>query len=394
MVASRALLGDAGGDLALAEGEETGNGDFPDCGAPFPVSVEPIVGVLEVGAAGRGDAQTPIDRLRHRDPRFQMAHLAPEPVADRVRHQAAVFRDSHPVVGELERLPMLVALGATGAGRRRPGQNGKRQKQDRGAGAHGATMAVDHPRGNRQGLSRPAGFGDRPVTLPRLCLVSLLLLLAGCQAMAERQVAYLIKPDAAPLTGFDVCHGSRCKVRTRVILADEQWAEVRGEFAGVTDALAERKAIRGAIGLMERLVAEPTGTGSDVGDNIFARDQSTQLDCIDETVNATTYLRMMAADGLLRFHSVELPAHRGGMVSAHNTAVILDRASGKRYAVDPSFFDNGNPAVVLTLDTWLTGWRPGDSPPDIGEVSASALPVVATCRCSDGVEAEVLTIEP
>lgn len=232
------------------------------------------------------------------------------------------------------------------------------------------------------------------MTPPRLCLVALLLPLAGCQAMAERQVAYMINADAAPATGFDVCHGSSCKVRTRVVLTEQQWAEVRNEFAGIADALAERKAIRGAMGLMERLVAKPTGTGSDVGDNTYARDQSTQLDCVDEAVNATTYLRMFEDDGLLRFHTVELPAHRGGMVSAHNTAVIRDTASGKRYAVDPSFFDNGNPAVVLRLDTWLSGWRPGDSPPDIGGASASTGPLVATCRCSGGFKPDDFTVEP
>jgi len=212
--------------------------------------------------------------------------------------------------------------------------------------------------------------------------------------MAERKVAYLVDPKASPQAGFDVCHGSNCHVRTRVTLTDDQWARVRGSFAQAGDASQERSAIRDAIGLMERLVAKPAGTGTDVGDNMYAQDQSTQLDCVDEAVNATTYLRMIAADGLLKFHSVELPAHRGGMRYAHNTAVILDTAAGKKYAVDSSFFDNGNPAVVLSLDTWLSGWRPGDSEPDIGELSAPPLPLVATCRCGGGFKAEEFTVEP
>ena len=227
----------------------------------------------------------------------------------------------------------------------------------------------------------------------RRAFLPLLALLAGCQAMAESHVAGLIDPKASP-AGFDVCHGSRCHVRTRVTLTDEQWDGVRAEFSEDRDAGKERAEVREAIGLMERLVAEPTGTATDVGDNIYAADQSTQLDCVDEAVNATVYLRMIAADGLLRFHAVEMPAHRGGMRYAHNTAVIRDTATGKRFAVDSSFFDNGNPAVVLSLDTWLSGWRPGDSAPDIGDNAAAPLPVVATCRCSGGFRADAFTVEP
>jgi hypothetical protein len=227
----------------------------------------------------------------------------------------------------------------------------------------------------------------------RFALLPVLALLAGCQAMAEYHVAGLINPKASP-AGFDVCHGSSCHVRTRVALTDAQWDRVRAEFAENRDAVEERADVREAIGLMERLVAKPTGTATDVGDNKYARDQSTQLDCVDEAVNSTTYLRMIADDGLLRFHAVELPAHRGGMRYAHNTAVIRDAATGRRFAVDSSFFDNGNPAVVLPLDTWLAGWRPGDSVPSLAEQSdATVAPVVAIC-CGGGSHPEEFTVTP
>lgn len=229
--------------------------------------------------------------------------------------------------------------------------------------------------------------------IARLAFLPLLALLAGCQAMAESSVAAKVDLKASP-AGFEVCHGSGCNVRTEVALSDEQWGKVRAAFAADRDAMQERADVREAIGLMERLVAKPTGTGSDVGDNKYAADQSTQLDCVDEAVNSTVYLRMIAEDGLLRFHDVEMPWHRGGMRRAHNTAVIRDTATGKRFAVDSSFFDNGHPPVVLALDTWLSGWRPGDSKPDIGDRPAASLPVIATCRCSGGFRSEEFTVEP
>lgn len=230
------------------------------------------------------------------------------------------------------------------------------------------------------------------MSLARLAILPLLALLAGCQAMAEAGVAAMVDLRASPAR-FEVCHGSSCKVRTAVALNDEQWAQVRATFSADRNAAMERANVRDAMGLMERLVAKPTGTASDVGDNMYAADQSTQLDCVDEAVNATVYLRMIAEDGLLRFHEVEMPWHRGGMVNAHNTAVIRDTATGTRFAVDSSFFDNGNPAVVLALDTWLAGWRPGDSVPDLGDQATSALPVISTCRCS-GFKSEEFTVAP
>src|SRR3546814_6495417 len=63
-----------------------------------------------------------------------------------------------------------------------------------------------------------------------------------------------------------------------------------------------------------------------------------------------------------------MPANRIiDLVDAHNTAVVVDHATGISYAVDSWFFDNGTPAVVLPLVVWRSGWDPqsGDTvPPD------------------------------
>lgn len=198
---------------------------------------------------------------------------------------------------------------------------------------------------------------------PRLSfpLSAALILLTGCAALAERRVAGMVAADPSPAS-FTVCHGSGCKARTPVGLSDAQWGKVRALFRPASaDAAAERARIADAIGLLERLVAPQAGTGEDAARNLVASDQSTQLDCIDEAVNSTTYLRMIAADGLLRFHRVELPAHRGGIILAHNTAVVREIATGQEFAVDSWFFANGVPPPVLPLTAWRDGWEPGDA---------------------------------
>jgi len=206
-------------------------------------------------------------------------------------------------------------------------------------------------------------IGSRLSLLVRL---SALFLLTACTGLEEHRVGALVEHAPTP-ERLQVCHGSNCRIETTVRLGDSDWDRVRAQFEPAPSSAAEeRRRIANAIGLMERLVAPQAGTAKDVGRNLAAADQSTQLDCVDEAVNSSTYLDLIAAEGLLRFHSVQSPAHRGGVILAHNTAVVRETATGQLYAVDSWFYDNGTPAVVLPLQTWLNGWEPGDSAPLAG----------------------------
>src|SRR5690606_10812288 len=94
----------------------------------------------------------------------------------------------------------------------------------------------------------------------------------------------------------------------------------------------ERERIARAIGTVEVLVGFQAGTRHDEARNVATREQGQQLDCVDEAVNTTTYLRLIERRGLLRFHEVALPANRIlDLVDAHNTAVVVDRATGLSY---------------------------------------------------------------
>ena len=42
----------------------------------------------------------------------------------------------------------------------------------------------------------------------------------------------------------------------------------------------------------------------------------------------------------------------------HQSAVVLEIASGKAYAVDSWFEDNGRAAHVVPLEQWRAGWKP------------------------------------
>ena len=113
---------------------------------------------------------------------------------------------------------------------------------------------------------------------------------------------------------------------------------------------------------MEVLVGGKIDTSNEKGGNLQGLSSGgNQFDCIDESTNTTTYLTMMEQDGLLRWHKVEERKTRnlffiGGW--PHTTAVISEKESGQRWAVDSWFYDNGVPPAVLPLEQWSNGWKP------------------------------------
>jgi len=165
----------------------------------------------------------------------------------------------------------------------------------------------------------------------------------------------LARAGAAPAP-FDACLDYHCDRTRRIDLDAADWAPVRRLFEGVTDAPGEREAIAATIARLEDTVGRITGSWRDLAGNRAGIDQPGQLDCIAESINTTTYLRLLAEDGLLRHHRVEPRAKRTRwLVWNHWTAVVRESASGQAYAVDSWYRDNGEPPHVLPIDAWRRG---------------------------------------
>lgn len=204
--------------------------------------------------------------------------------------------------------------------------------------------------------------------LPTVVLMSTLFVLAACQSNEEHRVAKLLDANPTPAK-YSVCHGNSCRLRTEVSLSPAEWAQVRALFdPAPKDAAAERHQIALATGLLEVFTGRQAGTLEDAPGMGVHWNPDGQLDCIDESTNSTAYMRMMAADGLIRFHDIGLPANRFVITAwgPSNTATIKERATGKIFAVDSYFRANGEPADVLPLDIWTAGWVPEDGPPPGG----------------------------
>jgi hypothetical protein len=155
---------------------------------------------------------------------------------------------------------------------------------------------------------------------------------------------------------FFTCTDYHCDIRRRVTLTPGHWQQVRELFRLEVTPAEEREQIRQAIALLETMVGAMTGTWRDLAGNVPGAGQAGQLDCISESKNTTTYLQLLFADGLLKWHAVEERRVRNPLVfNVHWSAVIRDRSSGRRYVVDSWFLDNGQPPYIQPLEDWLSG---------------------------------------
>jgi hypothetical protein len=194
-----------------------------------------------------------------------------------------------------------------------------------------------------------------PRSLPRAITLPALLL-AACAAASP-----LAEAPAPSLHRLPVCWGYGCANSNTVSLNDAEWLRVRTHLQpAAPDAAAERAQIARALGELERIIGPKTGTDEDRGGTFPGAFRAGQMDCIDESTNTATYLRLFAAEGLLRWHAVGEDVTRGYFLFGwpHTTATIRENPTGEEYAVDSWFFDNGVEPVVIPLQQWRDGWSP------------------------------------
>jgi len=144
-----------------------------------------------------------------------------------------------------------------------------------------------------------------------------------------------------------------------------EWNRVLRLFKPVSKtAFEERDRIAKAIGLMEGVVGKKTGTASERAGTFNNSKYSGQLDCNDEAINTTTYMRLLKQNGLMLFHEIEDTRTRNFFFTGwpHTTAMIREVATGDQYAVDSWFYDNGHAATILPFAIWKENYFPKDSP--------------------------------
>ena len=190
------------------------------------------------------------------------------------------------------------------------------------------------------------------------------VLLAGCtyEQMGPPTQHLADWGAQAPSTNaVSVCHAYGCQKTTRVIFTKKDVAKINRLMRKVKKGNSphqERRAVAYAVGWLETEVGKRIGTSADrPGMDYAGSGDATQQDCVDEATNTTSYLLFLYKRGLIKQHTVEIPIAKGriwrGMKNwPHWTAILKEKKTGQKYAVDSWYFENGENPAVVKLEEW------------------------------------------
>ncbi len=164
----------------------------------------------------------------------------------------------------------------------------------------------------------------------------------------------LVLAGEASAQEIEICYNFSCKTRQTVTLSQTEWHSIIGWFyPGATSAAGEREQLRRAIGWMEVVMGHHTPTHRDKGLNLEKNPNFPgQLDCIDESLNVTTYMHLFESQGHLRWHHVMDRAYRSGGFDAHWAGQLQEVATGERFVIDSWFQDNGMLPYIARSAEW------------------------------------------
>lgn len=160
-----------------------------------------------------------------------------------------------------------------------------------------------------------------------------------------------------------VCHAYGCAMQSPVKFGPAQVKEISELMRKTKKAdtpFEERRAIAYAVGWMERYVGDKIGTSADrPGMEFNGSGDATQQDCVDEATNTTSYLLVLQSNGLLKHHTVGRPFSKGNILLGvsnwpHWTAVLWEKGSKQKWAVDSWIYVNGENPVVVEAEKWYT----------------------------------------
>lgn len=169
----------------------------------------------------------------------------------------------------------------------------------------------------------------------------------------------IIKSLPVSLDSFPVCSNHGCRNITVFNNFHKPWQIVSELYSKqiISSAEDEWVFIKNAISAMEQLT-EPLikGRPDKARNQFFVRNG--QMDCVDESHNTRTYLKLLETHGFMHYHAIgELELRR----LPHYTATIVEKQSGQVYAVDAWFHDNGVLPEIVDIERWQQGYEPNTS---------------------------------
>lgn len=188
------------------------------------------------------------------------------------------------------------------------------------------------------------------------CVLLAAAVLAGCTSTGrESRNAFAVSgPLSAPV--MKVCSGYGCILEDRFSFSQAETAELKALFEPATGPEGERLAIQKAIGRMEQMARRHLRYRPDIK-KAYQKNAGKrgQMDCVDESLNTTSYLKFLDGRGFLKHHKPRRRfAERGFLVDGrypHKSAVIVD-AAGTEWTVDSWYEGDGSQPQIMRLRAW------------------------------------------
>jgi hypothetical protein len=209
----------------------------------------------------------------------------------------------------------------------------------------------------------------------RILIVLLAAGLSGCVSGggSDPRIHY-VSFDAEPPSGnkVTVCHAYTCKMQTPYTFSKQDLADIRAVMARTKradTAFEERRAVAYAIAMIDVKIGNKLGIKDRAGMQFTASGDPTQEDCVDVATNTTSYLLVMQANGMLKYHTVEGTMSKENLAKGmatlnpvkywpHWSAIIKDKQTGQKYAVDRWPFDQGENPAIQKVEDWYIKDKP------------------------------------
>ena len=165
----------------------------------------------------------------------------------------------------------------------------------------------------------------------RVLVIVLAACLAGCTTGGgdDPRIHYssfgATQPQGNRVT---ICHAYTCKQQTPYTFRPADIAEISAIMTKVKrndSPFEERRAVAYAIAKMETDVGKKLGIKDIAGMQFTASGDPSQMDCVDEATNTTSYLLVLKSNGLIKQHTVE------GTMSKENLAKGLVKLKPVEY---------------------------------------------------------------
>lgn len=152
-----------------------------------------------------------------------------------------------------------------------------------------------------------------------------------------------------------VCSAHGCQFDQKFSFRSEHLADLAKIFENVNSAADERIAISKALAQIEMIVGPATGTNKDrISTDAWGSGDKTQLDCVDEATNVTSYLIVLLENNILQYHNIMAPTWKGGIFTwTHYVAKIQDATNKEYYVIDAGYRPASGEPKILKEKDWL-----------------------------------------